>query len=190
MVDLENDIRNSIAVLEQGGTILYPTDSIWGIGCDALNERAVEKVFALKKRPKEKSLVVLLAEAKDVLQYVASPPPDIIAIIESFEVPTTVIYEGALDFAENVVNSDGTVAIRVTNDIFCKALIKRYGKPIVSTSANISGRSSPSLYSEIDKEIVNTVDYVVEYRKNDKEPKRPSRLVRIDDDGNLDILRS
>src|ERR1700744_1017266 len=104
MVDFENDIKNCIQVLENGGTILYPTDTVWGLGCDALNEAAIEKVFALKQRPKEKSLIVLLAEAKDILQYVAAPHPDIISILENFERPTTVIYEGALGFPDNAVH--------------------------------------------------------------------------------------
>src|SRR5580700_8983120 len=114
MVDFEQDIKNCIRVLQQGGVILYPTDTVWGLGCDAMNGAAVEKVFAIKQRPKEKSMIVLLADARDVLQYVAAPHPDIIAIIESFERPTTVIYENALGFPDNVVNSDGSIAIRVT----------------------------------------------------------------------------
>ena len=189
MVDFEDDIKKCVAVLEQGGTILYPTDTIWGIGCDALNENAVDKVFKLKQRPAEKSLIILLADARDVLQYVASPPPDIISILENFEKPTTVIYEGALSFPDNVVNKDGSIAIRVTNDEFCKALIKRSRKPIVSTSANLSGQPSADFFNKIDKTIIEGVDCVVQYRQQDTTAKQPSRLVRIKEDGTLDILR-
>src|ERR1700747_1056983 len=139
MVDFENDIKKCIEVLQDGGVILYPTDTVWGLGCDALNEEAVEKVFAVKQRPKEKSMIVLLADARDVLQYVAAPPPDIVAIAESFKTPTTVIYHKAPGFPDNVVNKDGSIAIRVTTDPFCVALIKRFRKPIISTSANFSG---------------------------------------------------
>lgn len=189
MVDLEDDLKACIKAVEQGGVILYPTDTIWGLGCDATNETAVDKVFAVKRRPKEKSLIVLLAEARDILQYVAAPHPDIIAIVEGFERPTTVIYENGLGFPDNVVNKDGSIAIRVTNDPFCKALIKRFRKPIVSTSANISGQPTSSIYKSIDEIIINSVDYVVKYRQDDQVIQAPSRLVKIDGEGNLEILR-
>ena len=189
MVDFENDIKNCVAVLQRGGTILYPTDTIWGIGCDAMNAAAVEKVFAIKQRPKEKSMIVLLADARDILQYVAAPPLDIIAIIESFDKPTTVVYENALGFPSNVVNRDGSLAIRVTTDPFCKALIKRFRKPIISTSANISGHPAPSIYKMIDSDIVKHVDYVVNYRQDDDMIYPPSRIVRVDDEG-IEVLRA
>jgi len=189
MVDFESDIKNCIKALETGGTILYPTDTIWGLGCDALDEAAVDKLFALKQRPKEKSLIILLADARDILQYVAAPPPDIIDIAESFTTPTTIIYEGALGFPDNVVNADGSIAIRVCNDPFCKALIKRFRKPIVSTSANISGGPTARFFGEIDREIVNGADYVVKYRQDDVTPKKPSGIVRINTDGTVEQIR-
>lgn len=189
MVDFESDIKNCIAAMEQGGTILYPTDTIWGIGCDALNEQAVDKVFAIKQRPAEKSMIVLLADARDVLKYVASPHPDIIALLEDMDRPTTVIYDGALGFPENVVSKDGSIGIRVTNDEFCKALIKRYRRPIVSTSANLSGQSTADFFNKIDKSIIDNVDYVVQYRQDDNVARQSSRIVKILDDGTLDILR-
>jgi len=178
-----------MAALQQGRTILYPTDTVWGLGCDALNEAAVEKVFALKQRPREKSMIVLLADARDVLQYVAAPPPDIIAIIESFERPTTVIYEGALEFPENVVNADGSIAIRVTTDPFCKALIKRLRRPIVSTSANLSGEPTPATFSKVSSQIIAGAGYVVQYRQDDDTIHAPSRLVKMGDDGEMIVLR-
>ena len=190
MVDFENDIKNCVATLQQGGTILYPTDTVWGLGCDALNEAAVDKIFGIKHRPKEKSVIVLLADARDILQYVAAPPPDIIAIIENFEKPTTVIYQNALGFPANVVNHDGSIAIRVTTDPFCKALIKRLRGPIVSTSANISGQPAPPIYRMIDSAIVQNVDYVVVHRQDDESIKPPSRLVKMDDDGEMEVLRA
>lgn len=175
--------------MQQGGTILYPTDTVWGLGCDALNEEPVDKIFALKQRPREKSLIVLLADARDVIQYVAAPHPDIIAILESFERPTTVVFDNALGFPDNVVNHDGSVAIRVTTDPFCKALIKRLRRPIISTSANISGQPTPAIYTMVDTTIVSGADYVVKFRQDDIEIRKPSRLVRIDDEGRLEILR-
>jgi L-threonylcarbamoyladenylate synthase len=189
MVDFENDIKNCVAVLQKGGTILYPTDTVWGLGCDALNEQAVEQIFRLKNRPKEKSLIILLADARDILQFVAAPPPDIIAIVESFERPTTVIYDGALGFPDNVVNKDGSIAIRVTTDPFCKALIKRYRKPIISTSANISGQPTPPLFSMIEQPIINGADYVVKHRQGDTALCPPSRIVRVSDDGDIEVIR-
>ena len=189
MVDTENDIKNCVSALQAGEVILYPTDTVWGLGCDAMNAVAVEKVFAIKHRPKEKSMIVLLADARDILQYVAAPHPDIIAIVEAFEKPTTVIYENALGFPDNVVNADGSIAIRVTTDPFCKALIKRVRGPIISTSANISGEPTAPIFSSINEAVVSAVDYAVRYRRDDDRLHPPSRLVRIQDDGTLQILR-
>ena len=189
MVDFEEDIKNCIKTMQEGGVILYPTDTVWGLGCDATNALAVERVFALKNRPKEKSMIVLLAEARDVIRHVAAPHPDIISIVEEFERPTTVVYKNALGFAENVVGIDGSIAIRVTNDAFCKALIKRYRKPIVSTSANISGDPTPAIFAQISDAIKDGADYVVHYRRDDMEARRPSRLVRIGDEGEVEVLR-
>jgi L-threonylcarbamoyladenylate synthase len=190
MTDLEEDIKNCIKALNSGGTILYPTDTIWGVGCDALDEHAVEKVFSIKQRPKEKSLIVLLADARDVLRYVAAPHPDIIDILEGFDRPTTVIYEGPLGFPENAVHESGSIAIRVTDDPFCKALIKRFRKPLVSTSANLSGEPSPDNFAMVSETIKQGVDYVVKHRQHDTASCPPSRLVRINDDGSLEILRA
>lgn len=189
MVDFENDIKQCITTLQQAGVILYPTDTVWGLGCDAMNEAAVEKIFAIKQRPKEKSMIVLLADARDILQYVAAPPPDIIAIVESFDRPTTVIYENALGFPPNVVGGDGSIAIRVTTDPFCKALIKRFRGPVISTSANISGAPTLAIYKMVDAAITDNVDYIVKHRQDDDTIRAPSRLVRVDDEGNIQILR-
>lgn len=189
MTPYEFDIKNAVQAIYNGGIILYPTDTIWGIGCSALDEQAIEKVFELKQRPKEKSLIVLLAEAKDILRYVAAPHPDIISIVESFEQPTTVIYDGALEFPYNAIHENGSIAIRVTQDPLCKTLIKRMNAPLISTSANISGQESPKFYDQIDQSIIDGVDYVCEYRQTDKEERKPSRLVKIHEDGTLEIFR-
>jgi L-threonylcarbamoyladenylate synthase len=189
MVDFEIDIKNCVEAMNKDGTILYPTDTIWGIGCDATNEEAVEKVFALKQRPKNKSMIILLAEAKDILQFIASPPPDIIDIVENFETPTTIIFDGALELAENVLHEDGSVAIRVVNEPFCKAMIKRFGKPIVSTSANVSGEPNAAFFKQINPAIVAGADYVVQHRRDDETPKQPSRIIKVDDEGAITIIR-
>lgn len=188
-MNFDEDIAKSIQALNEGGTILYPTDTIWGLGCDALNEEAIEKVFAIKQRPKEKSLIILLADARDILQYVAAPHPDVIDIVSSFEKPTTVIFDGALGFPDNLVNADGSIAIRIPDEPFCKALLKRFRKPLVSTSANISGHQSPLIFDMVEQEIIDGVDHTVVYRQDDKEIKQASRIVRINEDGSLDIIR-
>jgi L-threonylcarbamoyladenylate synthase len=189
MVDFETDIKNCIRVLEAGGTILYPTDTVWGLGCNALDETAVDRIFAIKERERDKSLIVLLADAKEVIRFVAAPHPDIIDILESFRTPTTVVYDNALEFPGNLVHDDGSIAIRVVNDPFCKALIKRLRRPLVSTSANISGNPAPSSFSAVDPVIIGRVDYVVRHRQDEESARTPSRLVRIGEDGELEILR-
>lgn len=189
MQSFEQDIKHCVDIINKGGVILYPTDTIWGLGCNALDKDAVNKVFDIKHRPTNKSLIILLAEAKDILQYIAAPPPDIIDIVENFERPTTVIYNGALGFPDNVVSEDGSIAIRVTKDPFCKALIKRMQKPLVSTSANISGMPHPIFFKDMSEDILSNVDYIVEYRRNDTTETPPSRIIRIDDEGNTEIIR-
>jgi len=189
MVDYEVDIKRCIEILQAGGVIVYPTDTVWGIGCDATNEAAVEKIFALKERPAQKSMIVLLADARDILQYVAAPPPDIIAIAEGFDEPTTVIYNHPLGLAENAIADDDSIGIRVTTDAFCKALIKRFRRPVISTSANKSGEPTPNIFKEISAGILEGADYVVNYRQDDETPKASSRIVKMDDDGNLTFLR-
>ena len=189
MVDFSIDIRKCVEVLQAGGIIVYPTDTVWGIGCDATNEAAVEKVYQLKQRPPQKSMIILLADARDILQYVAAPPPDIIAMVESFEQPTTVIYDHVLGLAENAIAGDDSMGIRVTTDPFCKALIKRFRKPIISTSANLSGHPTPAIFTQIEQTILEGADYVVKFRQDDTVVRSSSRIVRMDDEGNMIVLR-
>ena len=178
MPDFTNDIEQCLTVLHSGGIILYPTDTIWGLGCDATNEAAVDKIMALKQRPQNKSFVVLAASERDVLQYVAAPDLSVFDYLQQAEKPTTVIYDNALGFAENVLADDGSVAIRICNDEFCRHLIKRFRKPIVSTSANISGEPSPALFGEISSVIKEGVDYVVQWRQDDMVRAQPSAIVK------------
>ncbi|PSL46492.1 L-threonylcarbamoyladenylate synthase [Chitinophaga niastensis] len=185
----EDDISAAMPVLRNGGLILYPTDTIWGIGCDATNEAAVQKVFALKQRSESKSLVVLLADVRDLLHYVANPRPDIADIIAGFTRPTTVIYEGALGLAPNVISEDGSIAIRIVKDVFCRHLIKRLRKPLVSTSANISGAPAPAQFSEVSPVIKQGVDYIVRHRQEEAAGNVASRIIRIGKDGSIAIIR-
>jgi L-threonylcarbamoyladenylate synthase len=173
-----DDAENAVNVLRRGGIILYPTDTIWGIGCDATNAAAVEKIISLKQRPPQKSFVVLAASEKDILQYTASPDLAVFDYLLTVTKPTTVIYEHALGLAENVVNDDGSVAIRICSDEFCRYVIKRFRKPIVSTSANLSGEISPANFDEISNTVKQGVDYIVQYRQHDKSRNTASSIIR------------
>ena len=188
-MNFEQDIVNSLAALRTGGTILYPTDTIWGIGCDATDPTAVAKVFGLKNRDEKKSLVILLADVRELLKYVAHTPPDIAEILEAFDRPTTVIYQGALGLAGNVINEDGSVAIRIVKEDFCRHLVKRWRKPLVSTSANISGDPSPANFGEVTPAIINGVDYAVQYRRDDLSRAQASRIVRLLPSGEMEVIR-
>ena len=183
MSNFLTDIENCLTVLQNGGIILYPTDTIWGIGCDATNAEAVAKIYALKKRAEEKSMIVLLANEKEIIRYISQPDFTIFDYLKNVKKPTTVIYDGAIGLAENVVNNDGTVAIRITKDEFCNHLIKRFKKPIVSTSANISGSASPLIFPDISPDIKNGVDYIVQHRQDDLLAASPSAIIRWNKDG-------
>jgi L-threonylcarbamoyladenylate synthase len=178
MEDFKNDIEQCLKVLNEGGTILYPTDTIWGLGCDATNFNAVEKIINLKQRPENKSFVILVSDEKELMQYVATLDLAIFDFLDKQTNPTTVIYENAIGLADNVLAKDGSVAIRICKDEFCKTLIKRFRKPIVSTSANISNQPSPGLFYEISPIIKEGVDYMVNYRQNDKNPTKASSIIK------------
>ena len=189
-MEFEQDIVRCLEVLHQGGLILYPTDTIWGIGCDATDAQAVNKIVSLKQRPASKSMIVLVADARDINRYTSRPEPYIADYLEKTRVPTTVIYEGALGLAENLLAEDGTVAIRIVQEDFCRHLIKRFRKPLVSTSANKSGQAPPKNFHDISKEIIAGVDYVVRYRQQDQTEGKASVLIRFNKDGNPMVLRS
>ena len=183
------DIEACLTVLESGGLILYPTDTIWGIGCDATNEDAIAKIFALKNRPDSKALIVLIADERSLLQYVASPHIEVFDYIQGVSKPTTIIYENAIGLAGNLLAEDGSVGIRICADEFCKHLIKRFRKPIVSTSANVSGFPAPKVFADIDIAVKGGVDYVVAYRQDDMTRVEPSAVVKFNKDGRFTILR-
>ena len=188
-MNFENDIQSCLDVLRNGGIILYPTDTIWGIGCDATNTKAVEKIYRLKKRPDEKSMIILVADEKDVLQHVAHPDLRVFDHLKQIKKPTTVIYDGAIGLADNLISSDGSIAIRICKDEFCRHLIKRFRKPIVSTSANISGKPSPKIFSEITVDIKNGVEYVVQYRQGDISAAQASSIIRWNKNGTVTVIR-
>jgi L-threonylcarbamoyladenylate synthase len=178
MTDFTEDIENSLHVLHMGGVILYPTDTIWGLGCDATNEAAVEKLMNLKGKPPRKGLIILLANERDVLKYVANPDLEVFEYLNSTEKPTTVIYEHGLGLADEVLNDNGSVAIRLVKEDFCRHLLKRFKKPVVSTSANLHGQPSPQNFAEVSGVIKSGVDYVVRFRQNDTFQYSASSIIK------------
>lgn len=186
----QDDIKRAIEVLQRGGIILYPTDTIWGLGCDATNEQAIKRIYEIKQRDDSKSLIVLMADERDVLQYVAAPDLAVFAFLEEQERPTTIVYEHAVGLPDNLVATDGSIGIRLTQDLFCRHLIKRFKKPIVSTSANLSGQPSPQTYSEISNAIKEQVDYVVSWRQDDIALALPSQIIKWNNDGTRIVIRS
>lgn len=187
--DIAEDIRCAVETLRKGGLILYPTDTIWGIGCDATNEEAVRRVFALKQRADSKAMLCLV-DSPDRLQRYARGIPDVgWDLIEFAERPLTLILDGAVNLAPSLVAEDGSVGLRVTREAISRELCYRFQKAVVSTSANISGEPSPSIFSEIDPAIVQGVDYVMRSRQNDTHPSRPSQIVRLKADGEFKVLR-
>lgn len=190
MLQFQHDIDACLEILDAGGLILYPTDTIWGIGCDATNEMAVEKIYRLKQRPDHKPMVILMADEREILQYVTQPDLQVFDYIKGVSKPITVVYEGGVGLADQLLADDRSVAIRITSDSFCKHLIKRFRKPIVSTSANLSGYPAPRSFQDIDPLIKEGVDYVVRYRQSDDNYYKPSSVVRWDKNGELIIIRS
>lgn len=184
-----DDLKNALEVLQNGGIILYPTDTIWGIGCDATNEAAVQKIFQIKKREDSKSMLVLMENANLLERYVEEVPEVAYDLIELSEKPVTIIYDGARNLAKNLIASDGSIGIRITSENFTRQLIQRLKKPIVSTSANVSGEPSPANFSEISDEIKSAVDYVVQYRQDDHTESVASSIIKLGRGGEVKIIR-
>jgi len=183
------DIQRALETLQAGGVILYPTDTIWGLGCDATNPKAVEKIFSIKQRSDAKSLVVL-ADGPGMLQkHVKEVPSLAWDLMDLSEKPLTIVYDDALGFAPGVTATDGTAGIRIPADPFCRQLIQRLKKPLVSTSANISGMPSPTGFSSIDGAIVTAVDYVVHHRQNDNTEAKPSSIIKLRLNGEIVVIR-
>lgn len=183
------DIKNCLSVLKNGGIILYPTDTVWGLGCDATNMSAIQKIFTIKSREENKSLLVLVNGIGMLERYVREIPGTAGELISVSDSPLTIIYPEGRNLAEGVCAADGSAGIRICDEEFCNELITRFRKPIVSTSANFSGKPAPSFFGEIDKEITGKVDYVVKYRQNDKQKKTPSPVIRVEKDGSFKIIR-
>ncbi|MEO8763894.1 MAG: L-threonylcarbamoyladenylate synthase [Ginsengibacter sp.] len=188
-MNFENDVINSITVLRKNGIILYPTDTIWGIGCDATNIKAVQQIYLLKKREEKKSMIILLAQLSDIEHYVVYPSKLIMDFLFLQEKPTTAIFMNAINLPGILVNEDGSIAIRIVKDNFCGALIRQLSAPLVSTSANISGNHPPKNFREIDDIIKNGVDYIVQHRQNEVEKYQPSSIIKLNADGEIEKIR-
>ncbi|MDR2972808.1 MAG: threonylcarbamoyl-AMP synthase [Bacteroidales bacterium] len=186
---MESEIIKCKELLLQGKILLYPTDTVWGIGCDATNEEAVKKIYVIKQRQESKSMIILLDSSDRLPLYVAKIPLIAWDLISHTYRPTTYIYSTAQNLPQQLIHPDGTIAIRITNNHFCKKLIKALERPIVSTSANLSGENTPVLFSEITQEIIEQVDYVVPQHFAESIEYKPSRLVKFIDDYNFMIIR-
>lgn len=185
---MKEEHDKAIATLKRGGLILYPTDTVWGIGCDATNPDAIEKVYQLKKRAESKALICLVSDFKMLQQYVEEIPEVAYDILKYAAKPTTIIYDDPIRIAENLIAEDNTLGIRVCRNKFCNFLLKKFRKPIVSTSANISGASTPRSFKEIDPVILEGVDYVVNLDR-DKKCLAPSAIIKLTNDGKVSVIR-
>lgn len=187
--DITAEIEKTSAILRAGGVILYPTDTVWGLGCNALNAVSIERIHAIKQRDAEKSLILLLDDFEKIQLYVEVVPENTKQLIENFGRPVTVIYNKAKALPANLVAGDGTIAIRIVKDEFCTPLIKQLGYPLVSTSANISGEPAPAVYNDIAESVRNLVDYEVEVFRDRLVQFRPSTIIRLFDDGSYTVIR-
>ncbi len=188
--DFFSEVEAALAVLRGGGVILYPTDTVWGLGCDATNEVAVRKIYEIKKRSDNKNLIILVADERDILHYVAAPDLAVFNFIQQQKKPTTIIFENAVNLPDNLIADDGSIAIRIVRDEFCRHLVKRLRKPLVSTSANSSGLPSPKFFDEITEDLTTSVDHIVQWRQHDKTPANPSQIIKWKSDGSYEIIRS
>ena len=187
-IDLE-EVKAAVETLKAGGIILYPTDTVWGIGCDATNEAAVARVYELKRRADSKSLITLVADADMLGKYVKVIPEVAINLLEVNDKPMTIIYPDAMGLAPNVVAEDGSAGIRIPMNDFCVAMIRRFRKPIVSTSANISGEPAPAFYEDIPMEIIDAVDWVADPYLEEGATGEPSQIIQVGLHGEIKVIR-
>ena len=185
----EQDIKNAVEVLRKGGVILYPTDTVWGIGCDATNAEAVKRVYEIKQRDDSKSLICLVDSDARLQRYVRNVPDVAWQLIDCIDKPTTLILDGAVNLAPNLIAADGSIGIRITKEVFSHELCYRFQKALVSTSANISGEPAAQNYRDIDPRIIEQVDYVCWTRRQEHQPHTPSSIIKLTHDGVIEIIR-
>jgi len=185
----EEEIEAAVKVLKDGKVMLYPTDTIWGLGCDATNPKAVEKIYRIKQRSENKSLIALIDSKERLKTYVKKVPEIAFDLIQNAANPISIVYPGAQNLAKNAIGSDKTVCIRVTTNEFCMEVIKRFGKAIASTSANISGQPTPLIFTQISQEVKNSVDHIVGLHQEDLKLPKASTIIKLEADGKFEILR-
>jgi L-threonylcarbamoyladenylate synthase len=188
-IAFNEDINEALAVLKNGGIILYPTDTIWGLGCDATNPAAVEKIFSIKSRSGNKSLLILVDGEGMLGRYVKEIPEIVYELTAVSDKPMTIIYPSGKNLAPGVCSEDGSVGIRICHDEFCSELLKKFRKPLVSTSANLSGKPSPAFFSEIEQQVIDAADYTVNYRRNDRRIVSASSVIKVEMNGTIKIIR-
>ena len=188
-MNLETDINNAVEYLKKGKIILYPTDTIWGIGCNATNSKAVQQIYKLKGRSETKSMIILLDTPEKISTYVKHVPPIAYDLIKNSVSPLTIVYPGAKNLAKNLIAKDGTIAIRIVKGRFSGTMIEEFGKPVVSTSANVSGQLSPALFHQISEDIINSVDYVAESFRSIIKTVKPSTIIKLEVNGKFTIIR-
>jgi L-threonylcarbamoyladenylate synthase len=186
---MDEEIKRTVEILKNGGVIVYPTDTIWGIGCDATNSAAVAKIFSIKKRIDSKSMLVLADSLNMIERYIPCIPSVAYELIEVATSPLTIIYPQAIGIASNLLAEDNSLGIRITGDEFCRKLIAAFKKPIVSTSANISGMPYPSSFKDIDPQITAAVDYVVRWKQDNFKPGKPSGIIKLGVNGEIKVIR-
>jgi L-threonylcarbamoyladenylate synthase len=186
---MQEEIKKSVEVLKKGGVILYPTDTVWGLGCDATNPEAVARIYSIKKREDSKSMLVLIDDEGKLDRYVKEVPEIAWELLDAATAPITLIYPGAKNLAKNLVAEDRSIGIRISADEFCRELIRKFGKPIVSSSANVSGEKTPAVFDEISSEIIDAVDHVVDWRQDDLSRRAPSSIIKLGEGGLFRIIR-
>lgn len=189
-MNFREDIEAALKTLKDGSVILYPTDTIWGLGCDPSNPLAINKIYDIKSRALTKSLIIIVNSIDMVERYVREVPESAYQLVSVADTPITIIYPEGKNLAEGVCSSDGSVAIRICNDEFCQELITRFRKPIVSTSANKSGDPSPAGFADVKSEIIDAAGYVVKYRQNERGTAKASPIIKINADNTIKIIRS
>lgn len=186
---MDQEIQNTLKVLDRGGIILYPTDTVWGIGCDATNYQAIKRIYTLKNRIESKSMICLMSDFDMLNRYVETVPKEVFDILKKNDKPTTIIYNNPMGISENLIPKDNSLAIRIIQHKFCNNLIKIFNKPIVSTSANITNNQTPKSFKEIHKDILKGVDYIVNLQ-SDRETNIPSKIIKLKNDGSYVVIRA
>lgn len=186
---LEEEINHAVKLLKKGKVLLYPTDTIWGIGCDATNSKAVQRIFKIKGREKSKSMIILLEDISKLSKYVKEVPPIAYDLIENSDSPLTIVYPGAKNISKKLIADDGTIAIRIINGRFTPEVIRKLDRPLVSSSANLSGQPAPGTFNQISEEVINRVDYVVEHFRGNTKTLKASTIIRLEPNGKFVVLR-